>query len=234
MKTTDLRRSNAIYIYRSIIANSKSAEEIAKENEMSEIAVKKILYDLYARDIISKYKQNDKSIGRPKIYFGLNSRFSSILIIKEKTDYLVKEVNIKGEVVDQFSFPLHFDGLSESGSLRMLRAVLKSDDGLKFNLGIFLIGDGIDKLENLPLITKTTSTKLILDSLYNEDLVIVATINDENYLLNHGKARKVDKTIDELNEILDIDLTFNISTINEKDLKESLRLINILKVEEKI
>ena len=234
MRNTDLRRSNAVYIYRSILNNYKSAEEIAKETEMSVIAVKKILYNLFDRDILSKYKDAEKAIGRPKIYFGLNSRFSSILIKKEPNEFTVIEVSINGKIVSRVSFPLNYGGLSESGSLRMLRAALKSHNGLKFNLGIFLIGDDIEALEDLPLIKKTTDTQLVLDSLYNEDLVIFAEIKDEKYLLNHGKTKKVTQSYEELTEIIDLDLKFNISNLDDESLIEALRLNNILKLEEKI
>ena len=234
MKTTDLRRSNAIYIYRSICNNLISVSDIAKETEMSEIAVKKILYNLYNNNILSKYKEQNNEVGRPKIYFGLNPRFYSILIKKESTQFSVKEINILGETINEFVFPLYFNGLNESGSLRMLCATLKQSDGFKYNLGIFVIGQDLDKLDDYSLITKTTETQLILDSLYNEDLVTFATIKDEKYLLNHGKIKKVDITAKELSKYLDVDIQINLKTIDDNNLNEAFRLINIIKLEEKI
>ncbi len=235
MKTTDLRRSNAVYILRAVFEDSKSVEEIAKETEMSEIAVKKILYDLYNRDILSKYKDTKTSIGRPKIYFGLNSMQHCTIIKREDTHFSIETVNVKGERTHQFDFPLDFHGLSESGSLRMVRAYIKSDKTFKYNLGIFLMGNDIEKLENLRLITKTTMHKLILDSLYDEDLVMYAEINQIKYLLNHGKIKEINISVDELKKIVDLDREIILNDENQDNyLAEALRLISLLKLEEKI
>ena len=156
MNTSDLRRSNAIYIFRAIVKGYLSAEEIAKEYDMSIIAVKKILYNLYDKNLISKYKSLENSIGRPKIYFGLNMFYHSTLVKMEKDEFKIMSVNIKGDVAREFSFPLHYNGLSENGSLRMLRAVLR-DQKLEYNLGVYLIGEGVENLDNLSLYKLSSS-----------------------------------------------------------------------------
>ena len=138
MKTTDLRRSNAIYIYRSICNNLISVSDIAKETEMSEIAVKKILYNLYNNNILSKYKEQNSEVGRPKIYFGLNPRFYSILIKKESTQFSVKEINILGETkFPSYTYLNNICFINEKGLYISTSHFMRkdySDDVLRFQL----------------------------------------------------------------------------------------------------
>lgn len=235
MNTTYLRKCNAIYIIRAIENGFSSLEDIANETEMSIIAVKKIIYDLYNRSILAKFKTTASSIGRPKIYFELNPLLHSTIIIKNDAQFDIRKYNIQGKLIENFTFPLHFQGLGVSGSLRMLRAALKENKSNKYNLSTFLIGESIENLENLHSITKTNIHQLILDSLYDEDLVLLAEINHRRYLLNHGKVKEISISSSELYKILDIDKTIILNDENQETyLSEAMRLISLQKIEEKI
>lgn len=235
MKTTDLRHSNTIYILRAIADGSYNVDELAAKTQMSQIAVKKILYELCKKEILIKYKNLDGLQGRPRTSFNFNPLFHCTLINKEDSKYSVKLINGFGQKLREFSFPISYQGLNCSNSLKMLNSTLKTESVSNYNLATFLIGENLSEVSEIPNIYKTSVEQLILDSLYDETLVIYCEIGQKRFLHNYGKIKEITISDTQLKDIIDLDFIIKLDNENnEEHLIEALRLITLMKLEEKI
>ncbi len=235
MHYLDLRRSNAVYIFQVIKHIPKSIKEISIETEMAEITVKKIVYKLIDAEIVSKGSLENHSVGRPIIYISPNPINYSLIIVKTDKEYVFNSVNTYGERKKLFDIPTKYQSLDENKTLKFAYDMLKKEQIFKYCHSIYLIGEGINKLNDIDGIIKATPFQLIASSLLNTESTIYLQFGKEKALINHGRIKSIDISKEELSKIIDIDEDYTFNDLDEtKATNEALRIITLNKIEEKV
>ncbi len=232
----DLRRSNAVYIFRSIINGAKTYEQISKDTETAEITVKKITYKLIDAKLLLSYKnKNATGAGRPKVYLAPNPSINCTLITKEGSFYIYNTVNALGERTKLFTFPTNYHLLNERNSLAYSLHFFKQTDIYNHCQQIFYLCE--EKIEPIEEIKAISLFELILKSLSKEEKVFYVEYNNEKALINHSKIKLLNTNItkEQIEEIVDIDDEFIFNEYKLEDLiNEAIRIITLNIIEEKV
>lgn len=230
----DLRRSNAVYIFRSVIDKAKTYEEISKETETAEITVKKITYKLIDAKILLSFKnKNITSTGRPKTYLAPNPNNNCTLIAKEGSLYVYYSVNTLGERTRLFTFPTNYHLLSEHNSLAFSVHFFKQTDVYNYCQKIFYLSE--ENIESIDEIKTISLFELILESLRDKEKVFYVEYNDKKALINHSKIKLTHLNKEQIKEIIDLDDEFILNELDKEELiNEALRIITLNILEEKV
>ncbi len=230
MNLNDLAYSNSLYVLRTISKQEKSAEEIANETDMKYVSVKKILKRLLEKKIIYQRSSETNSIGRPIAYYGINSNYFCALIIKSEYKFDVYYIYTNGKCTKEFDYPAHY---APSESLRIVRSTIGSYN--ENCLEMFLFGEGIDSIDDVTKVTKTDMLDLAYQSAKDEEKVVFVALPGCNILINHGKAKIINASKEETEEIIDIDEFVDYQTKTNFDFfLETVPKIAIKRLENKI
>ena len=232
----DLRRSNAIYIFRSVINGAKTYQEISKCTETAEITVKKIVYKLIDAKLLLSFK-NTHAIcnGRPKAYLAPNPDNNCTLITKEGSSYVYYTTNAFGQRTKLFTFPTNYHLLNERNSLSYSLHFFKQTDIYNSCQRIFYLSE--EELEPVEEIEVVSLFDLILKSLDKEEKVFYLEYKEKKAIINHSKVKLLNQntSIDMVKSIIDLDDEFIFSDHDKDNLiNEALRIITLNILEEKV
>ena len=234
MQTLDLRRSNAIYIFRSFMHSPKSLKEIAEETKTAEITIKKIVYKLVEENIASKCNLKNNSIGRPVLYLSPNPANHSILIKENDSEFIFYTINTLGQRKKIHTIHKK-DAVSEEISLEFAYNILKKDESFKFCNGVYFIADLSKNYKEIDGIFKTELFELISLSLVDDEANIYLEFGDKKAVINHGKIKNTDMNKEDIIKIVDFDQEYIFNDLNEeKATNEALRILTLKKLEEKV
>ncbi|MBQ8545828.1 MAG: hypothetical protein IJ437_02680 [Clostridia bacterium] len=235
MQFFDLRRSNAVYIFRAIMDAPKTLSQISEETDIAEITVKKIAYKLIDESIISRAKEELASVGRPKLYLTPNPVNYSVFIIKNDLKFIFYSVNAVGERNMLFEFPANYGSLDASGSLQIAFLKFKQNQLYKHCHAIFFIDTNTNHIKTPMEIQKITPFQLIIKSLIKEERAIYIEYGENKAVVNYGKAKNISAPISEVEKIIDIDDKYILDNNNEiVVISEALRIITLKELEEKV
>lgn len=234
MDFSDLKRSNAVYIFRTIMHEPRSLKEISLETNIAEITIKKIIYKLIEENIVSKCTQAKKSLGRPIIYLTPNPQHHSIFISENKSNFIFYTINTRGERKRIQSIPKN-ECLEEELTLEFAYNLLKQDKTFKFCQGTYLISANKESYKEINGITKANTFSLIASSLVDEESSIFLEFGENKAVINHGKIKFTDKSKEDVLKIIDIDEEYIFNDLDEnKAINEALRILTLKRLEEKV
>lgn len=227
---TDLRFSNSIYIIRSVSYEKKTVEQIAKETELSILAVNKIVYDLVKKEIFIKIKDNSMKMGRPKLLVALNPILYSIIITRENNLFLTSRITVDGEYSELFTIPTTLFK-HEYDAISYIKSKIDTND--KNLIGIIYVDENADKVDGISHISNYHPIDLFVRAISDEEKVICFEYDNYKILINHGKAKIIECDKSQLSNIIDID---NYYIIDNKDdaIIESVRLLTIKDLKKRI
>ena len=217
LNLTDLRYSNAIYIYRSIVNKTKTVDEIAKETEISKLTVSKILSDLISKRIVTKIRNVKISRGgRPNVYYGLNDHYFTALLLSNNGNldlyYISPNYNNTVTKIDTIK---NIDGDESNAAAYTLGFIGKNNEKC---LQKIIMGDALEKFNNTNDAIILTIDDLLLNAYSDEEKAVFIEYDGGKILINHRKAKAVSLTKEEISEILDIDVYCDLRGKSEKDI----------------
>lgn len=232
----DLKRSNAIYIFRSIVNGAKTYEEISKDTEIAEITIKKIAYELInAKILLSIKHKNPTEVGRPKVYLTPNPDIHCTVITKEGSFFTYNMINTLGEKSKLFTFPINYHMLNEHNSLAYSLHFFTQTDFYNYCQKIFYLSE--ESNEPVEDILNISLFELILESLVNEEKTFYVEYKNKKALINHKKVKflNTDTCIEEIKNVIDLDDEFILNDYDQENLlNEALRIITLNTLEEKV
>lgn len=221
---------------RSILLEPKTLKELSEELQLAFITVNKLVAELSEKNIIKKFTitQNHTN-GRPQNYICLNPDYFCALINIIDDNYIVKLISPYSELEQKeyFRLPIREYANDPTETLHMVRAYIGQDH--PYCLGMYLIENEAIKVGNVRKIQKYKLHELLVESFADNDKVIYIECFDKRILINHGNARFVEITKEQLYSTLLVDEEYIITENNfNKVLTLALRQMCEKKLEEKI
>ncbi len=225
-----------IYMMRSILREPKTLKELSDELGLAFITVNKLVAELSEKNIVKKFTIVEKHTnGRPHIYICLNPDYFCALISIIDDNYVVKLISPYSEFEkkEYFRMPIRQYANDPTETLHMVRAYIGQDH--PYCLGMYLIKNESIKIGNVRKIQKFELHELLVESFADNDKVIYIECFDKRILINHGNARFVEITKEQLHSTLLVDEEY-IVTENNLNLILTLALRRMCekKLEEKI
>ena len=234
MQSIDLKRSNAVYIFRSFMHSPKSLKEISDETETAVITIKKIVYKLIDENIASKCQIKVKSIGRPHLYLSPNPQNHTLLIKRTTKQFVFFTINTLGQCRKIKTIP-NDECYSEDLTLEFAFNILKRDKMFKFCQGAYLIGREIENYKEIDGISKSSTFQLIAKSLADDESTIYLEFGNQKAVINHGKIKEISRTKEDVFDIIDVDQDYTFNDLDEeKAITEALRILTLKSLEEKV
>ena len=216
LNLTDLRYSNSLYIFRSIIDKPKTVDEIAKEVKMTKLAVNKILSELISKNLVTKIKNIKANRGgRPNVYYGLNGYYFTALISCDSGNldlyYFSPNYN---NTVTKFDTIKNIDGFEIHAAAYTLGFIGKNNEKC---LQKIITGDKLERFVNTDDALILTIDDILINAYSDEEKAVFIEYDNGKILINHSKPRIVKSTKEEISKILDIDVYCDLRGKNNED-----------------
>lgn len=170
MNLAELRRKNAVSVYRCILSSITTISAISKETGISQLTVCELANELVKREIldISKPRRNIK--GRRIHYFSPSHKYFCIFIDVQKTYFSTIGISTSGEAVERFDYPLDYENRTKQEVLdKYVMPRIRTSLSYKYCTAIYMLGDENNTLSVDSDVIKSTKENLIAYSLADKN-----------------------------------------------------------------
>ncbi len=205
MLLSDLRHTNSLLVFHSIVKGMNTLEEISDDSKIAKITTNEILHDLENRKIITSYTNSKKPVGRPTKLYAISDLYN-ILYIETNPTYIVGAVfNAYGDKISELKVEINVLFPEKSALNKIINHFITSEI-YKYTLETLLLYSNIDTQALQIPVTPTTTCDLILKSLcLNNNKTKLISLFNKKALLVNSNYKYVDVSAEELEKYLVID-----------------------------
>lgn len=185
MNLLELKRSNSIKIYRAILNGINTLDGLTAATGISKITVSALTRDMCRKNILLIKRPKLDRVGKPQNIYIAAKGYFCYFIDKNPDHFSVIAIDTTGEAIDRFDFKLSYESRTVNSILNdCIVKTIKRRTNYEHCMGIYLLGNDIDKLEPSVPMYKTTKEELIALSLANEDKASLFEFNNEKIIIS--------------------------------------------------
>ena len=205
MNLIELKRYNTLSIYNEILKGKNTINALARELEISNLSVCKLMRNLQRKGIIEISAPPRDYRGRRCFVYTPSHKYYSIFIDKQADAFCVIGISTNGKANIRFDFDINYGGKTAQEVFdSCVLDEIKNSPEYQYCLAIYLCGLNIDEIETDDTVIKTTKGEIIVEAYKDESKIMLFEINGRLILSTYSHVSFPTVTKEALSEAIPI------------------------------
>lgn len=196
MTLAELKRKNAVSIYRSILDGYNTIISISKVTGISQLTICELANEMVKKELLDMTIPKREAKGRRAHCFLPSHRYFTAFIDVQKDYICTIGISTSGSVVERFDFPINYEGKSTNDVIKeFVISKLKNSPNFKYCLAIYLLTDDTVSYDIDASVTKITKEELIASAFSDRNKAILFDFSGKYIvsLYSHNYSPTADK-----------------------------------------